>query len=523
MSTLRTRFGMSTEVAVLLAVSMVAVIATLLATSRYGIGMNSDAVEYRIGAQSIADGLGFTRNGSASTIVPPGYSAALSIGERFGAGEGGAIVIASVGFVATIVLGFVLLRRHVRSTSVVIAATVLLGSSAVLLSIFKRSLSEHLFIVVVLLLLLAAEDLVARPRDLRLLAGMAALVWAGFYLRYAGIVLLPFAALVVLIASWPLERLVGVLRSATFTVVGLSVPLLWMLRNADTGNGPMGTRRDAEASPVINVARAAYTLVGWVSFQGPTLVRVGAFVASLAVAAALVILALPVRAKVAARVAEIWPLVLFVVVYLAYLVATASVVAFAPINTRYLIPVYVPLVVLGAWTYERALPRLHPSGRAVLATVVVVWLATNVVWFGAHTVASARDGAGLYSTATWHDSELMEDVRHWDQAVPLVTNDYNAVELFTGRHVTETVAKTFVGSNEPARRLKTFVERVRCEGHIGLAWFTTAGTRTRLYSPEQLAEHLQVEEVVRRKDGVVYDLSPLPSDPGSGASCAPGD
>ena len=46
---------------------------------------------------------------------------------------------------------------------------------------------------------------------------------------------------------------------------------------------------------------------------------------------------------------------------------------------------------------------------------------------------------------------------------------------------------------------------------MGLAWFTKPGTRSRLYSPEDLAEHVQVETIVVRDDGVLYALTPLPS------------
>ena len=509
--------GMRLEVRVLLVVLVLATAATLVATSRYGVGLTPDSVVYVDGAESMADGLGFSRHGEAVTIFAPGYPAVLSIGDRLGLGVlDTARVVGVLAFVLTTVLGFVLLRRHVRSQHVVAAGTIVIGCSAILLGVFKQALSDQLFIVVTLLLILVAEELVRRPRDLWLLAGAVLLVWAGFYLRYAGIVLVPFIAAVVLVAGWPQGGLRSVLRTAALSVLALSAPVLWMMRNVDAGGEIMGARQDATATPITNVRRTALMLSGWVSFDGPTALRALAFLVILGALAGIVLLALPRRATVASRTRELWPLGFFVGLYVVYLIATASVVAFAPIHNRYLIPVYVPLVVLGAWTFERVRARLGPTAQQVVTAVAVVWIAANVVWFGAHTLRAQQDGAGGYSTVAWHESDLMEDVRQWAPDQPLVSNDIKAVQLFADRVIPETAARSFVGSNDSTGDMARFVAAVACEGEIGLAWFSEPGTRGRLYSPAQLAEHVQVEAVATRDDGVLYSVTPLPGSDGQG-------
>ena len=208
------------EVAALAAIVLVSTAATLVATSRYGIGMTPDSVLYRDGARSLADGLGYSRFGQAITIWPPGYSAVLSVGERLGiASADWALAVAVGSFVATTVLAFVLLRRVVRSPEVVIGGTLVIGCSTVLLSVFEKALSEHLFIVVVLLLLLAADELRASPARAGAAVAAAVCVWAGFYLRYAGVVLLPYGAFVVLVTTWSLGRRRAVLRTLWFSLV----------------------------------------------------------------------------------------------------------------------------------------------------------------------------------------------------------------------------------------------------------------------------------------------------------------
>lgn len=356
--------------------------ATLIGTARYGIGLTPDSVAYLDGAHSFATGHGYTRNGVAIAHYAPGYSAVLSVGERLGIDPADAARLLSVcAFVATTLLGYVLLRRHVRSPHVVLAGTVVIACSAVLLDVFKAALSEHLFIVVVLLLLLAAEEMVARPTSVWLFAASAILVWAGFYVRYAGIVLVPLLALVVLVAAWPRGVRSALLRSAVFLAVALSAPVLWMLRNIHSDNGAVGPRRSAAATPLTNVKQAASTFSGWVSLNGPGKLRLAVLVVGIAFAAmviALLVRQMPSRSSITHHVAEMWPAALFVGVYVAYLTSAASVANLAVVDSRLLIPVYVPLVVIGAWTFERVtgdryVGRLRSNGatpRARRARVV---------------------------------------------------------------------------------------------------------------------------------------------------------
>jgi hypothetical protein len=233
----------------------------------------------------------------------------------------------------------------------------------------------------------------------------------------------------------------------------------------------------------------------------------------------LVVVRAQVRVHHLRHAAAMWPLTLFVVFYVGYLVGTASIVAFAPIKTRFLIGVYVPLVVLGAWFFERASRRLPTTWRTPFTALVLAWVACNLVWFGARSFESARDGAGGYSRTEWHESRLMADVDAIDPALPIITNDAKAIELFTDRQAIESVALTFVGSNEPARSLAPFIGQIKCERQVALVWFSRPGTRGRLYSPEQLARRLRLEPVVTRRDGVIYDVTPFSTDVGLGASC----
>jgi hypothetical protein len=524
MTGLERRLERRGELLVLALVVVLGASATVVATSRYGIGLTPDSIVYLDGARSLADGDGYTREGTPITIFAPGYSAVLSLGDRLGLDvEDGARVLAALASAATTLLGFVLLRRHVRSAAVRAAGIVVIGCSGVLLGVFKEALSEHLFIVVVLLLLIVSEELVDRPRSVALLGAAVLLGWAGFYLRYAGIVLVPFVALVVLLAGWRLGWLAAVVRAAVIAMLALAAPLLWMNRNVDAGSDPLGGRHDASATPLTNVVRTVRTFGGWVAFDGPGVPRLVVLL-GIAGVAVLVLTRTRVHGALLRRAVDLWPLALFVAVYVVYLVGTASLVAFGPIQTRFLIGVYVPLVVVGAWLVEKATRRLDAKGRTALVAISLAWVACNVVWFGARAVEAARNGAGGYASPHWHESELMDDVAALGADEPLVTNDSKAIALFTGREVIESVARTYVGSSDPTGDLRAFVAAVECEGSVGLVWFDGPGTRGRLFSPRALARHLRVEPRIERGDGVIYDLAPLDAsaDPGRPCTGLPG-
>jgi hypothetical protein len=499
--------------AVMLIVAGVSFVATIVATTRYGIGLTPDSFVYLTGAQSLAAGHGYASDGSAVTVFAPGYSAVVSLAEHIGlSAGGGARVLAAVCAAASVALGYALLRRHIHSRRIIIGATVAIGCSAVMLQTFDEALSEHLFILVVLLFILAAENVMSASRVMLPVATVVVLTWAAFYVRYAGIVLVPIAAAIVLIALWRRSRGRALASAAAVLVAGVALPAVWMKRNVDAGSGLLGSRQDAAASPLTNVARTSRELSSWLATSWtPGALRVVLFLA------AVVLLVLAVAGLVRGRLTlptdarDMLPAVLVTSVYLIYLAVTASLVAFAAINARFLAPVFIPAVVVAAWVFERVRPQVSQPVRRVITVVAAVWLAISLLWFGGVLVSSARSGAGGYASDHWHDSKLLDDVRSLDETAPVYTNDSVAIELFTGRVVKLSVARTFFASNEETGSLPGFLQTVKCAGRVELVWFQPNG-RPRLYSPDELAQYLRLEPRVQRGEGVIYDVTPKPGD-----------
>ncbi len=494
---------------VMVGVAVAAVSGVLVATFRYGMGLTPDSVTYINGARSLSVGAGYTTNGHAISDFPPGYSWVLSLGEHAGIDALDlARGVSVAALVATIVLGYVVLCRHVRSERVRAVATVSIGCSAVLLEIYEKALSEHLFLPVLLLFVLVAEEALTRTRFGVLTGAMVLLAWAAFYLRYAGVVLAVVGALAVIVAAWRRGHLSACLRGGAFAVAAVSVPIVWMVRNVEAGSGPLGPRAQASASIFKNVSRAANELSTWLATDAPPSFLRGVVVVAVFGAVVAGLVALVGSGWSPRQERSLLPLTAFVALYVVYLVASASVVAFAAINTRLMVPVFVPLVVLAAWLFERLGPVVrHASVRRTVAAVALVWVGINVVWFAARAVNSAQNGAGGYAKPRWHDSQLMGDVRHLDFSIPTFSNDVPAIGLFTGLRARPSVEKTHFQSDTQTGDLPAFVRRVQCEKRVQLVWFLP-NTRPYMYDPAQLRTKLRLTPVIRRSDGVIYDVTP---------------
>lgn len=508
---------------VALGATLAGVVGVWVATLRYGIGLTPDSVRYLDGAHSLASGAGYTANGQAITDFPPGYSWILSQGQHFGVSAiDAARLLSLVAIVATILLAYVLLCRHVLSEGIRTAAIVAIGCSAILLEIYEKALSEHFFVPVLLLFLLVSENLLRGGRFAVLVGPLVLLAWAAFSLRYAGVVLIVVGALVVYVARRSRGSWTALGLAIAYGAVAGSAPLAWMIRNVDAGSGPLGPRAGASASVYTNVTRVANELSTWVATDGaPAIVRRLVLVVVLAVIAVAVGVLATRDLRTDDRLAPRLPLVALVTIYGIYLVASASVVAFAAINTRLLVPIFVPIVVLVAWLYEEVRPAIRrPATRMAITGAVLAWVALSVVWFAGRAVDSAQHGAGGYASARFHNSQLLRAVRNLDFSIPTFSNDAPAISFFTGKHARAGAEKTRFQSDDPlAGGLRDFVKVVQCQRHVTLVWFNP-NPRPYMYDPTQLSVFVVLKPVTTSPDGVIYDVSPRGAAQAAPANCS---
>jgi hypothetical protein len=177
-----------------------AAIVTLLASAR-GPGLSPDSVEYLSSGLNLAEGHGLRDFGGVElTLYPPGLPGVVAIGHWLGLGAGPTVRVLNAGaFACTVWLGFLLLKRHVRSRLLVIGATAMLGVSLPLISVAQMAWTEPVFIVVSLCLVLVLEHLISSPRTISWIIVAAALVWLAFLFRYVGVALIVVGGLALLV------------------------------------------------------------------------------------------------------------------------------------------------------------------------------------------------------------------------------------------------------------------------------------------------------------------------------------
>lgn len=495
-----------------------AAVATLLATWQ-GPGVNADSVSYFSSGLHLAAGDGLTTfSGGVLTMFPPGLPAVVALGDLVGLAPGTTLRwVNAAAFAAIVWMAYLLLRRHVRSNTIVATSIVFVSVGVPLLGVARMALTECLFIVLSLGLLLVLERAVEARRPAGWVLAAAALVSAGFLLRYAGIALVPFGAFVLLVG----RRSTGLVRATVvagaFSIASMVVPALVMLRNHRVAGNLMGPRSPSPDGPIITAQRFVATLGRWLlPDPTPRALQAAAGVAALATAAGVLVwCAVGVERRRALR----WspsPLVLvaFVVVYSGYLVAAQLMTAFDPIGTRLMSPLFVPLVVLVAALVDHVGDVVPVAQRQLLGRVALVGgvllVAVQGVAFAAEVVESGRDGID-YSARDWQDSELVRAAGEVPDEARLYSNLPAGMWAVLQREpLVRSPEKSSRRGSERIAMSQEFLEAVACSDSY-LAWSDEA-EGDYLFTPDELGEYVQLDVVDELDDGTLYRITPIDAD-----------
>jgi hypothetical protein len=493
----------------------------LLMTARYGAGISPDSAIYLSAARSLAEGHGLWQfTGEPLVRWAPGYPTVLGVAAAVGLDlPAAARWLNAALFAALIVAAGAWIRRHVRDPRLgaVALAAVVLSPALTRVSVYVWS--EPLFLLLALLCLLDLESFDREGRR-GLLARAALWAAAATLTRYAGVSLLAPGLWVALTRrqSSPKRRLVD---ATLFKVVVLAPLAAWLVRNWLVAGSPFGEHTASSYSVPASVWLALEQISRWLA---PPLGAAPVRVALAVVVLAGVAWALARRAG-GARGAEVgprgldgdaapWPLApaaVWVVAYAALVVAWTSISAVEQINERYLSPLYLPLVVMGACALvalARA-PRRGLPGRVAVA-LMLLWLP----YPAAHTALRCRGylatGVGGYEIPAWRDSELARLLRAHPELQPLYSDAPDAVYALAGAPARFSPRRTYYNSPQPAAQ-----DLARVRAGIGrapnrrgyLAWFTTV-ERPFLYSVADLESVFTVERRAACADGALYVLEP---------------
>jgi hypothetical protein len=507
-------------VAALLGLVGAATLGALVAT-RDGAGLSPDGVTYISSARNLADGHGFTDfTGGALTVFPPGYPGLLAVGELVGVDAATSGRVANMlAIAAVVVFTFLVLRRHVTDTTILVGATAFIAFSIHLLRIVGLVASDPVFIASTLAFILVMEEARSRPdRRIALLMIAAGIAGVAFLFRYAASALLVSGVVIVALLSVRDGLVAASRRVLGFGLLAGVLPGLWVLRNATT-DAPhvLGLRVAPDDSLLTTVKDMVATFKHYV-FPDSTpnaLAAAGALV----LAAVLGMAAWRVRGdlipRVQSRAASLVPLAVVAIVYTAFLVVSRRTTG-NEIAPRILLPVWIPLVVVGAAVLQDLLESTRRRGQRWLTRLVAV--SALAVLAGAATQFLVEVGTGAatdYRADNRSSRELRRGLRELPSSARLLSNDPWRIYAAAEENAELAPMEVRAGfSHEPVTVAE--IERSRCTGPVFVVWFRDSPASRRLPA-RSLTEGtgLGLDDGTRIDGGVLYEVSHV----GGGPRC----
>jgi hypothetical protein len=399
-------------------------------------------------ARNLAAGHGYTDlTGTANTTFGPGFPALLAIGDRLGlAVPTTARVVNAAAFGMVVLLTWICLRRHVRSRTIALVTTMLVAVSPTMLNVADHVWSEPVFCVLLLSFILVFESALRAPTNEWCLFALAGLITGvGFLVRYAALSLIVTAIVVILLTARQSGRRRLTVRLGAFSGAALPLPLAWILRNANTGAqyvlGPRLPRSGSVFTAVQPFASSAINL--FVPSGVGLAVPVAAFIPVVTMVGLAARIRFRRRTEPEKSAAlpdslSMAPLAVFVIIYAIFVMAAGK-FSGASVDSRTVMPIYVPLVIVGAWLVDSGL-QLDPTRSVHLASAlrrvsVVAIVALSMLLTISFVQMASDKGATptVYASRSYTRSRLVNAVRRLQPGSVLTTNHPWRLYYATGR------------------------------------------------------------------------------------------
>lgn len=396
----------SRRAVVFVAVFMLSIAAScsvLWATATYGVGVSPDSVAYLSAAENLRSGRGYVDfSGNPISFFPPLYPALIAILSALLGTDVHEVArwVSALSLGAIVGLVGVAAWWLTSSVGLTLMSCVLAVTAKPLRTVSLMAWSEPLFIVLTMICLLSVARWLSCGADqgFRARCGWFCIAVAAGAMacltRYAGV---PLVLAGTGTLAWRLfRRYSPPVFALVFLVCALSPMLVWMARNRVVTGYASGPRYPSRVTVRENIRLTAYTIGTWYTPSplepGPKRTAVGIvlFTGAFAWLRSL-------RRRVSNLPATRWEkesslLVVFwlyAILYVTYMVTTASLIAFDSLEHRLLSPVYPATLVLAA--------------AAAQAFISVISPTRSVFVLGALFGVLARDGSqGMYFTLKDH-------------------------------------------------------------------------------------------------------------------------
>jgi hypothetical protein len=202
------------------------------------------------------------------------------------------------------------------------------------------------------------------------------------------------------------------------------------------------------------------------------------------------------------RVATIAVMSGFGLIYLSYLIISATRIAIEAINSRFINLLYAPAVFIFVAAADLILSKLAGVPGKVYRALLVLTLCTPFALAVSMVKSSWDNGAGSYSTSEWRNNLILRELqtRPPDDCT-YYSNAPDAVYAVTGIHAYWPPKK----SGPPMYGFEAFRRRVAGDACTYVVWFGN-GPGGGLYGIEDLEKLFRVDLVERNSAGSIYRL-----------------
>lgn len=415
----------------------------------YGVALTWDSVEYVGVARNLLAGEGFIQfYGGRYKAFPPLYPALLA-----GASLGGFDPLAVAGPVNAVLFGLTVfvagwwLRRRLKSRLLALWGCAAVAVAWPLTWMASWAMSETAFILLALLALIQTEKFLEGGKSSALVAA-AALTALACLTRYLGVSVVLAVALLLVFrrGATPAEKARNL---AVYAVVSLLPLCLWLWRTFLL-TGTLAGKRGRVFYQLPEILDGVfYELTQWVARGLPLKLAVVLLLAAGLAATWGFVQARPGLAPRDWRSFSVFggfALVYAALLFLAMMLGGT----WSGFQARFLVPIYIPLLLAAALALERSfrglraegLPDAKPpakGGAALLSSLALATLTTMLpLWLvyqgalNAQAIHRANQGVDLgYARAKWAHSESLEYVRAAGLVGALFSNDAAAAYIHT--------------------------------------------------------------------------------------------
>ncbi|MBN8719708.1 MAG: hypothetical protein J0H85_09710 [Sediminibacterium magnilacihabitans] len=412
--------------------------ALYLLTKHSGIGISPDSVEYITTAENIRQhGRMADFTGLLLVLFPAGYPCLLAAIQFIT----GLSVMAFAPVLNSLLFGGVLFATATIINGLEKTATwyrslflLALVLSRCMLQAYSMLWSETVFVLLILVFIIQAQRYLQQKtwRSLLLLSLITAIT---LVTRYAGVVLLAVGSILML-ADETLGRKKKIQHLLVFNLTGASLLAANLIRNHFVSQSFTGVRERAERDLWDNLLDIGNTFGSWLPFmKGYEKAMAVLFI--IVVLLALTVVVYRILQQQFFRSYEM-ALSLFFLVYALFMVTIATVSRFEELNSRLLLPLYIPMLLLLTGWFVPAVQSAFGIKKIILCALMF-FLYASFQWYQYRQNANAWEDikdAGIpgYTEDSWTQSETIDYIRkHKQELGSLVyANANDAIYFLTG-------------------------------------------------------------------------------------------